>query len=41
MSLNAMAYLFQTFWPYLLIALAIGILTGWFSQSGSGRGKSL
>ena len=25
-------YLLQIYWPFLLIALAIGIATGWYSQ---------
>lgn len=29
----AIAYLIQIYWPFLVIALAIGIATGWYSQS--------
>ena len=28
-----MVYLISVYWPYLLVALAIGIATGWFSYS--------
>jgi hypothetical protein len=30
-----MLYLISFCWPYLLIALAIGIATGWFSNASS------
>lgn len=35
MSLEAVIYLFQTFWPFLVIALAIGIATGWYGYPES------
>lgn len=28
-----MVYLIGVYWPYLLVALAIGIATGWFSYA--------
>lgn len=31
MTFDAVTYLFQIYWPFLLIAFAIGIATGWYS----------
>lgn len=30
--MSAIGYLLQIYWPFLLIALLIGIATGWYSQ---------
>ncbi|WP_281270412.1 hypothetical protein [Pelagibacterium sediminicola] len=38
MSVSAIFYLLQTYWPFLLIAAVIGIATGWYSQV-EGEGK--
>jgi hypothetical protein len=35
MSLDAIAYLFQTYWIFLVIALLIGIATGWYGTPDS------
>lgn len=32
MSVSAIVYLLQIYWPFLLIAVVIGIATGWYSQ---------
>lgn len=31
MSLDSLIYLFELYWPFLLVAFAIGLGTGWFS----------
>lgn len=36
MSLDSLVYLAEFFWPFLLAAFAIGILTGWFSLGRRG-----
>jgi uncharacterized membrane protein YbjE (DUF340 family) len=33
MTFSAILYLLQIYWPFFLIALAIGVATGWYSQS--------
>lgn len=33
MSLDSLIYLLEMYWPFLLVALAIGLGTGWFSYS--------
>lgn len=38
MSLSVVVYLLQIYWPFLLIALAIGIATGWYSQTDAEEG---
>ena len=35
MSVSAVLYLLQIYWPFLLIAVVIGIATGWYSQTES------
>lgn len=35
MSFGAILYLLQIYWPFMLIALVIGIATGWYSQPDS------
>lgn len=32
MSLDAVLYLLETYWIFLVLALLIGIATGWYSQ---------
>lgn len=32
MTVSAVLYLLQIYWPFLLIALVIGVATGWYSQ---------
>lgn len=32
MTVSAILYLLQTYWPFLAIALVIGIATGWYSE---------
>lgn len=32
MNLSAAIYLLEIYWPFLVIALAIGIATGWYSR---------
>lgn len=31
MSLDSLVYLAEFYWPFLLVAAAIGAVTGWFS----------
>jgi hypothetical protein len=31
MSLDSLTYLLELYWPFLLAAAWVGILTGWFS----------
>ena len=31
MTLDSLIYLFEVYWPFLLGAGAIGLVTGWFS----------
>lgn len=38
MSVSAIFYLLQIYWPFLAIAVVIGIATGWYSQP-QGDGK--
>jgi hypothetical protein len=33
MSFDALSYLFDIYWPYLLGAVVIGLGAGWFSYS--------
>jgi hypothetical protein len=33
MSLDSLTYLVEIYWPFMAGALAIGLLTGWFSVS--------
>lgn len=33
MSLDSLIYLLGLYWPFLLVAFAIGVVTGWFSLS--------
>lgn len=33
MSLDSLTYLLEIDWPYLLGALAIGLVVGWYSYS--------
>lgn len=33
MFLDSFAYLMGTYWPFLLVALVIGIATGWFAYT--------
>lgn len=37
MSLDSVIYLFELYWPFLLVAGAIGLVTGWFMVSRPGR----
>ena len=45
MSLESLLYLLAVYWPYLAVALLIGVATGWFSldqhadggERGAGR----
>ncbi len=32
MTAGAILFLLQTYWPFLLIAVVIGVATGWYSQ---------
>lgn len=34
MSLEAVLYLFQANWIFLVLAVLIGVATGWFSHAG-------
>lgn len=38
MSLSVVVYLLQIYWPFLLIALVIGVATGWYSENDAERG---
>ena len=33
MSLDSLIYLIEVYWPFLLVALVIGLATGWFTYS--------
>lgn len=33
MTLDSLTYLLEVYWPFVLGALVIGLLTGWFSVS--------
>jgi hypothetical protein len=33
MSLDSLTYLLEVYWPFLIAALLVGLLTGWFSVS--------
>ncbi len=37
MSLDSLLFLLELYWPFLLGALAIGLLTGWFTYQASGK----
>jgi hypothetical protein len=37
MSLDSLIYLLEVYWPYLLAAGAIGLLTGWFTYQSPGK----
>lgn len=37
MSWDSFAYIVQTYWLYLVIALAIGVAVGWFSANRAGQ----
>jgi hypothetical protein len=37
MSLDSLVYLLELYWPFLLAAAAIGLLTGWFTYKPAGR----
>ncbi|WP_281389632.1 hypothetical protein [Pelagibacterium limicola] len=41
MTLSALLYLLQIYWPFLAIAFAIGVATGWYSlpESAGSEGK--
>lgn len=32
MSLDSLLYLLEVYWPFLLAAAAIGVVTGWLSD---------
>lgn len=34
MTLDSLIYLLEVYWPYVLGALLIGLVTGWFSLTG-------
>jgi LPXTG-motif cell wall-anchored protein len=33
MTLDSLTYLLEVYWPFILGALLVGLLTGWFSVS--------
>lgn len=33
MTLDSLTYLLEVYWPFVLGALVIGLVTGWFSVS--------
>ena len=37
MSLDSLVYLLELYWPFLVAAAAVGILTGWFTYQSRGR----
>lgn len=37
MSLESILFLIETYWPFLLGALAIGLVTGWFTYRAERR----
>jgi len=37
MSLDSLLFLLEYYWPFLTAALAIGVLTGWFTYRVGGR----
>lgn len=37
MSLDSLIFLLEFYWPFLLAAAAIGVLTGWFTYPAAGR----
>ncbi|WP_281280364.1 hypothetical protein [Pelagibacterium montanilacus] len=39
MSLDAVLYLLQTYWIFLVLALVIGVATGWYSHDGGDSAK--
>lgn len=41
MTVSAVLYLLQIYWPFLLIALVIGVATGWYSQPETHRMEQL
>lgn len=36
MSLDSWLYLIELYWPFLLGALVIGLITGWFTDRAPG-----
>jgi hypothetical protein len=37
MTLDSLIYLVEIYWPFLLLALGVGLLTGWFSYRQPGK----
>ena len=37
MSLDSLTYLLEIYWPYMATAVAIGLVSGWFSYSAKRR----
>lgn len=33
--IDGLVFLLETYWPFLAIALLIGIATGWYGQDGA------
>lgn len=40
MSLDGLMFLLENYWPFLLGALLIGLVTGWLSTSDDDEGTS-
>lgn len=37
MSLDSLVFLLELYWPFLLAALVVGLLTGWFTYQAPGK----
>lgn len=37
MSLESLLFLLEFYWPFLLGALGVGLLTGWFTYRARGK----
>ena len=37
MSVDSLVYLLGVYWPFLLAALGIGVMTGWFTYQRPGK----
>ena len=37
MSLDSLIYLLEIYWPFLLAALGVGLITGWLTYQPGGK----